>query len=74
VTAECHDGVCVTCSDQLVRLLVTGVDDPGAVARGTVDGVPAEVRIELIGDVRAGDVLLCQAGVALQRETPEAAT
>jgi hydrogenase maturation factor len=70
----CPDDRCITCSDQLVRLLVMSVDESGAVARGTVDGERAEVGIELVGEVRAGDVLLCHAGVALQRDTAEVIT
>jgi hydrogenase maturation factor len=63
-----HD-VCITCSDQLLRLVVGGVDEDGMIARGTIDGEPAEIGVELIDGVQAGDVLLCHGGVALQRVT-----
>lgn len=63
----CHDEVCITCSDQMLRLVVDAVDDDGMVARGRIDGEPAEVGIELIDRVAPGDVLLCHGGVALQR-------
>ena len=67
---ECHDEVCITCSDQLLTLVVTGVDEAAGTARGTIDGVAAEVGIDLLDDVRIGDVLLCHGGVALQRGEP----
>lgn len=59
--------VCITCADELLRFIVSAVD-AGSVATGTVDGVPAVVNVELIDDVRSGDVLLCHGGVALQRD------
>ena len=58
---------CITCSDQLLRLVVESVDDTGMLAGGTIDGEPAEIGIELIDGVRPGDILLCHGGVALQR-------
>jgi hydrogenase maturation factor len=63
----CHDEVCITCSDQLLRLVVDSVDDTGLIARGRIDGDAAEAGIELIDGVQPGDVLLCHGGVALQR-------
>ena len=62
-----HDEVCITCSDQLLRLVVDAVDDDGMIARGTIEGEPAEIGVDLIDDVQPGDVLLCHGGVALQR-------
>jgi hydrogenase maturation factor len=70
VSTECHDEVCITCSDQLLTVLVTGVDAEAGVARGTDDGEHVEVGIDLLDDVRVGDVLLCHGGVALQRGMP----
>ena len=64
---ECTDEVCITCSDQMLRMVVESVDDDRMVARGVIDGEPAEVGIELIDGVGPGDVLLCHGGVALQR-------
>jgi hydrogenase maturation factor len=64
---ECHDEVCITCSDQLLVMTVTDVDAAAGIARGTVEGSPAEVGIDLLDGVAAGDVLLCHGGVALQR-------
>ncbi|MGD0834291.1 MAG: carbamoyltransferase HypF [Candidatus Dormibacteria bacterium] len=71
VEAECRDSVCVTCRDELVRLVVTSTDAATGMARGTVDGRACQVSIELVPDVVSGDVLLCQGGVALQRDGVE---
>jgi hydrogenase expression/formation protein HypC len=70
MSMECHDEVCITCSDQLLTLVVVDVDAAAGTARGTIDGDLVEVGIELIDDVKAGDVLLCHGGVALQRGAP----
>jgi hydrogenase maturation protein HypF len=64
---ECQDGICVTCRDELVCVVVTSIDPASAVARGTADGRPCEVSTVLVAGVQSGDVLLCQGGVALQR-------
>lgn len=69
MTGECHDEVCITCSDQLLEVLVIGVDEAAGTARGTVDGSPVEISIELLDSVSPGEVLLCHGGVALQRGT-----
>ncbi len=70
MSAECHDEVCITCSDQLLSMVVTGVDEPAGLARGVIDGEAAEVGIDLLDGVIVGDVLLCHGGVALQRGEP----
>ncbi len=70
MTGECHDEVCITCSDQLLSLVVEWVDQRGRSARGTVDGRSAEVSVELLDTVMPGEVLLCHGGVALQRAQP----
>jgi hypothetical protein len=67
MSMECHDEVCITCSDQLLALVVVDVDAAAGTARGTIDGGLVEVGVELIDNVEAGDVLLCHGGVALQR-------
>lgn len=59
--------VCITCSDQLLRMVVDSVDADGMIARGTIEGEPAEIGVDLIDGVHPGDVLLCHGGVALQR-------
>jgi hypothetical protein len=70
MSTECHDEVCITCSDQLLAVLVTGIDADSGIARGTVDGSSVEVGIDLLEGVTVGEVLLCHGGVALQRGTP----
>jgi hydrogenase maturation factor len=70
MSGECHDEVCITCSDQLLAMMVTNVDAPAGIARGTIDGADVEVSIDLIDGVTAGEVLLCHGGVALQRGKP----
>jgi hypothetical protein len=67
---ECHDEVCITCSDQLLVMVVTDVDDAVGIARGTIDGSPIEVGIDLLDGVTVGEILLCHGGVALQRGEP----
>ena len=65
--AALHDEVCITCSDQLLRMVVDSVDEEGMIASGTIDGEPAEIGVDLIDGAQPGDVLLCHGGVALQR-------
>jgi hydrogenase maturation factor len=65
----CHDQICITCSDQLLEVLVTAVSPDAGTAQGTCDGVTCEVSIDLLDDVVAGDHLLAHGGVALQRGT-----
>lgn len=67
MSPECHDEVCITCSDQLLAVVVTDVDAEAGIAHGTVDGSPVEVGIDLLDGVAPGEVLLCHGGVALQR-------
>lgn len=61
-----HD-VCITCSDQLLRMVVDTVDEDGMIATGAIDGEPVAIGIDLIEGVQPGDVLMCHGGVALQR-------
>ncbi len=70
MSTECHDDVCITCSDQLLAVVVTAVDGAAGIARGTMDGSDVEVGIDLLDGVTAGEVLLCHGGVALQRGAP----
>lgn len=70
MSTECHDDVCITCSDQLLAMVVTQVDLAAGIARGTIDGSEVEVGIDLLDGVVAGEVLLCHGGVALQRGAP----
>ena len=56
---------CLTCSDEAVEARVRSVD--GLVAEVATDGDVERVAIDLVPDVRPGDLLLCHAGIALER-------
>lgn len=66
-----HPETCVTCGDVVVRARVEEVDGSEAVVR--VDGRRERVGIDLVPDARPGDVLLCHAGIALERLQEDAA-
>jgi hydrogenase maturation factor len=59
---------CLTCGDSAVEALVVSVRGVDAVVE--VDGRQEQVGIELVGPVRPGDLLLCHAGIALERLGP----
>lgn len=59
------DEACITCGDVAVQATVVAVR--GATAMVEREGAREEVAVELIPDVREGDLLLCHAGVALER-------
>jgi hydrogenase maturation factor len=56
---------CVTCSDEAVTATVVTVE--GANATVETKGVRERVGIELVEPVEPGDVLLCHAGIALEK-------
>ncbi len=56
---------CVTCGDVAVAATVLEVD--GATATVDAEGAREQVAVELVAPVAAGDVLLCHAGIALQK-------
>jgi hydrogenase maturation factor len=56
---------CLTCSDEAV--LATVLEIRGLTATVEVDGRTEQVGVELVERVRAGDVLLCHAGIALEK-------
>jgi hydrogenase maturation factor len=56
---------CITCGDSAVTGTV--VDVAGVTATVDVDGVRERVGVELVEPVRPGDVLLCHAGIALEK-------
>jgi hydrogenase maturation factor len=57
---------CITCGDVAVSALVVEVD--GHAAEVEVDGRREQVATDLLEEsVAVGDVLLCHAGIALQR-------
>jgi hydrogenase maturation factor len=56
---------CITCGDIAVAARVTAVD--GHEALVTVDGDRELVAIDLVPDAQPGDLVLCHAGIALER-------
>jgi hydrogenase maturation factor len=56
---------CLTCSDAAVTATV--VEVAGDTALVDVDGRRERVAVELVAPVEPGDVLLCHAGIALER-------
>ncbi len=59
------DDACITCGDVAVEADVVAVR--GATAMVEREGAREEVAVELVPDAAPGDVLLCHAGVALER-------
>jgi D-sedoheptulose 7-phosphate isomerase len=59
------DDACVTCGDVAVEARVVAVSNGSATVER--DGARENVAVELVEDVAVGDVLLCHAGVALER-------
>ena len=59
------DDACITCGDVAVQARVVSVRNGNAVIEK--DGLREEVAVELVAPVDVGDVLLCHAGVALER-------
>jgi len=56
---------CITCGDTAVTATVVAVD--GATATVDVDGTRRQVGIDLVGPVVVGELLLCHAGIALDK-------
>jgi hydrogenase maturation factor len=56
---------CITCSDEAVEAVVVELDGLEAVV--LVDGSEERVAVDLVPDASAGDLLLCHAGIALER-------
>jgi hydrogenase expression/formation protein HypC len=56
---------CVTCSDEAVEARVVAVDGDTAIV--AADGRSESVGIELVAPVAVGELLLCHAGIALER-------
>jgi hydrogenase maturation factor len=56
---------CVTCGDVAVAARVRSVDGVEAVVE--VGHAVERVAVDLVPDARPGDVLLCHAGIALER-------
>ncbi|HET9288871.1 MAG TPA: HypC/HybG/HupF family hydrogenase formation chaperone [Gaiella sp.] len=56
---------CLTCSDEAVEARVRSVEGLEAVI--AIDARVERVAIDLVPDARPGDLLLCHAGIALER-------
>jgi hydrogenase maturation factor len=56
---------CLTCSDEAVEAVVVSVDGVEAVV--SARGGEETVAVDLVPDAAPGDVLLCHAGLALER-------
>lgn len=65
------EDACITCGDVAIEATVVAVDGVNATIER--DGVREGVAIELIAGVEVGDVLLCHAGVALEKLTAKVA-
>ena len=65
-----HDG-CVTCSDAGIPVRVVYVDGHDALCEDAA-GNRAEIAVELVEPVEAGEVLLTHGGVAIGRVEAEA--
>jgi hydrogenase maturation factor len=57
--------MCITCGDTAVEATVLEVE--GTTATVEVDGAREQVGVELVEPVSEGDVLLCHAGIALEK-------
>ena len=57
---------CVTCSDEAVAAGVVAVEQLEAIVL-VETGTTSRVAIDLVPDAEPGDVLLCHAGIALER-------
>ena len=56
---------CITCGDTAITATVVDVD--GVTATVELDGEREQVGIELVTPVVPGDLLLCHAGIALEK-------
>ena len=59
------DEACITCGDVAVEARVVALR--GATAMVEREGAREEVAVDLVEDVQEGDLLLCHAGVALEK-------
>lgn len=70
---ECTDEVCITCRDEAEQVRVLRPPGPlETAARVRAPGGTSDVDVSLVAPVRAGDLLLVHAGVALTRLDPDA--
>ena len=59
---------CITCGDVAVTARV--VEVAGATATVEADGMREQVGIDLVEPVAVGELLLCHAGIALEKVAP----
>jgi hydrogenase expression/formation protein HypC len=65
VTPDCHDDVCVTCSDQAVAVTIRRLLGAGMALADVDDGNSVEeISIALV-DAQVGDTVLVHAGEAI---------
>jgi D-sedoheptulose 7-phosphate isomerase len=63
------DDACITCGDVAVQARVVALHNGSATIEK--DGAREDVAVDLVDQVSVGDLLLCHAGVALERLAPE---
>ncbi len=69
--AECHEEVCITCSDQgIVAEIVEVPSTPLDLARVSTPDGEEEVDVTLVGLLAVGDRILVHGGVALTKLDP----
>jgi hydrogenase maturation factor len=61
---ECHDDICITCSDSAVQVTVVRLLDDGLAVVDTGQGGEEEVSVALV-TAAVGDSLLVHAGEAI---------
>jgi hydrogenase maturation factor len=61
---ECHDDICITCSDSAVQVTVIRLLDDGLAVVDTGQGGEEEVSVALV-TAAVGDSLLVHAGEAI---------
>ncbi len=67
-----HDG-CVVCSDAGIPVRVVSVEGDDAFCEDAA-GNRAQIAVELVAPVQAGEILLTHGGVAIGRIEPESPT
>ena len=67
-----HDG-CVVCSDAGIPVRIVSVEGDDALCEDA-SGNRAQIAVELVAPVQAGEILLTHGGVAIGRIEPESPT
>lgn len=63
-------GGCELCGDVAHPLTVLRIDDASGTAVALLNGQEVAVALDLVDDVRAGDVVLVHQGFAIERVAP----